>query len=573
MFFNSIGKKISIIVFLSLVAVTFLVFISLKFFVKVNEIAAIKQAAFKYEIMTNHVTISFDRYVKTGNGKYYEKSMELVTNIMRTDGRIGRIKQIMEKEDSLEKIFEIYKKETGDNAPFSEIAKAVNLINALEGKPLLDKLLAITDDAHSLTSEWKKIIEKYQEETNPEKRERIVREFYDNESKFPEALKLFHGAMGDVAQYFSQLIKKLFIGICLIAGLIIGVIAFFITRTITRPLKQTVLFVQKVSEGDFSESVDIKSNDELGTMVNNVNSMNGKLRDMIKEIISGISQLNTSSGRLTDLSTQVSNRAQDNANKANTVSVAAEGMTANINSVASAMEESSVNVNTVASAAEEMNSTIIEIARNAESARGITLNAVEKVNESTGMMNELSMAAKEIGNVVETITDISEQVNLLSLNATIEAARAGEAGKGFAVVASEIKDLAKQTSDASLDIKAKIDNIQQSSKGSLTSIETILSVISEVNDIVSTIATSVEEQSSATREISQNISQASSGIEEVNENVSQSSVSVGEITKEINLVNQSSNTISGKSTEVKSSASDLSQLAERLDEMVCRFKI
>ncbi|MCP4021528.1 MAG: methyl-accepting chemotaxis protein [Desulfobacteraceae bacterium] len=573
MLLNSVGKKISIIVLLSLASVTFLVFISLNFFEKINETAFIKQAALKYEIMTNHATIAFDQYVETGNEEYYEKIMLLVVDMMRTDGRIGRIRQIMEEENAFEKITEIYTKETGENASVPDIVKVINLINALEGKPLLDKLVNITNEAHVLTSGWKKIIETYHKETDPEKREKIAGEFYENESKFPETLKLFHEAMGEVAQHFSGLIKKLFIGICLLAGLIIGVIAFFITRSITRPLKQTVFFVQKVSEGDFSDSVNIKSNDELGTMVNNVNSMSSKLRDMIKEIISGITQLNTSSGRLENLSEQVSNSAQDNADKANTVSVAAEQMTANINSVASAMEQSSVNVNTVASAAEEMTTTINEIAQNAESARGITLNAVEKANESTEMMNELTRAAKEIGNVVETITDISEQVNLLSLNATIEAARAGEAGKGFAVVANEIKDLAKQTSDASMDIKAKIDNIQESSKGSLTSIETISSVISEVNEIVSTIASAVEEQSSATSEIAQNISQASGGIEDVNENVSRSSVVVGEITKDILLVNQSSNNISDKSGEVKSSANDLSQLAERLDEMVCRFKI
>jgi methyl-accepting chemotaxis protein len=220
-----------------------------------------------------------------------------------------------------------------------------------------------------------------------------------------------------------------------------------------------------------------------------------------------------------------------------------------------------------------MSSTINEIARNAEKAREISINAVKKVNESTGKMNELGAAAQAIGQVVETITDISEQVNLLSLNATIEAARAGEAGKGFAVVANEIKDLAKQTSEASMDIKAKIDNIQESSSGTLAGMKAVSAVITEVNDIVSTIATAVEEQSSATREISENISQASQGIEEVNQNVSQSSIVANEITKEISDVNQSSSEMADRSGQVSLSAEDLSKLAATLDEMVGRFKV
>jgi methyl-accepting chemotaxis protein len=102
---------------------------------------------------------------------------------------------------------------------------------------------------------------------------------------------------------------------------------------------------------------------------------------------------------------------------------------------------------------------------------------VLKVSESTHKMNELGMAAEAIGKVVGTITDISEQVNLLSLNATIEAARAGEAGKGFAVVANEIKDLANQTSSATMDIKSKIEHIQKSSSDTLAGISEITHVI------------------------------------------------------------------------------------------------
>jgi methyl-accepting chemotaxis protein len=121
---------------------------------------------------------------------------------------------------------------------------------------------------------------------------------------------------------------------------------------------------------------------------------------------------------------------------------------------AAAMEESATNVTMVTTSSEEMSATIGEIAQNAEKARTISDQAVSKATDTSGQMDGLGRAAQGIGKVVETITEISEQVNLLALNATIEAARAGEAGKGFAVVANEIKELAKQTSEATLEIKA-----------------------------------------------------------------------------------------------------------------------
>lgn len=365
----------------------------------------------------------------------------------------------------------------------------------------------------------------------------------------------------------------LLVAIIGIAG-IVG-IALLITRAIVKPVKGVVSSLTDLAqgEGDLTLRLPVTGKDEVGQLAEKFNQFMEKLQTMIKDIAGGVETLSSSSTELSAISQQMADGSKQVSDKSNGVASASEEMSTNMNSVSAAMEQSSTNTSMVASAAEQMTSTINEIAQNAEKARSISDQAVAKVGESTDQMNALGQAANAIGKVVETITDISEQVNLLALNATIEAARAGEAGKGFAVVANEIKELAKQTSDATMDIKDKISNIQHSSGGTLESINQISQVITQVNDIVATIASSVEEQSSATKEIAQNISQASTGIQEVNENVNQSSTVARDITQSINEVNQSASEMSSSSEQVKLSASELSALAEQLNQMVDRFKV
>lgn len=372
----------------------------------------------------------------------------------------------------------------------------------------------------------------------------------------------------------SSMIKVAIILFIAVLLVLIGV-SVVMVKAIVKPINDTVAGLKDISEGegDLTTRLAVTTKDEVGLLAESFNKFIEKLHQMITDIKQGVETLSSSSTEMESIADDMSNSSDQTSQRADAVAAASEEMNSNMASVAAAMEESSINLNTVASAAEEMNSTINEIAGNAEKARGVTLNAVSKADESRTIMDGLSASANAIGKVVETITDISEQVNLLSLNATIEAARAGEAGKGFAVVANEIKDLATQTSEASMDIKNRIEDIQQSSASSLTSIEEISKVITDVNDIVSTIATAVEEQSSATGEIAQNINQASGGIEEVNSNVSQSSAVSAEISQDITRVNESSREIAERSSQVKLSAEDLSKLAAKLDEMVGRFKV
>ena len=373
----------------------------------------------------------------------------------------------------------------------------------------------------------------------------------------------------------SQVQKILWtsIGIAGVGGLLVFFIGLFISFSITRPIIKGVDFARGMSLGDFTATLDIDQKDEIGVLADALNKMVSNLGQMIREIAENSKTLSGSASNLSSIANQMSSGADSMSGKSNTVAASAEEMSANMTSVAAAIEQASTNVGIVATASEDMMATINEIAQNSEKARTITGEAVSQAKSASGLVEELGNAAQNIGKVTETITEISEQTNLLALNATIEAARAGDAGKGFAVVANEIKELARQTADATQQIKGKIGGIQDSTAATVTEIEQITKVIDDVNEIVSTIATAVEEQSVTTKEIVNNVQQASQGIQEVTENVTQSSTVAREIAGDISEVNQSTGEMSNSSSQVNLSAGELNNLAGQLEDTVGRFKV
>jgi methyl-accepting chemotaxis protein len=355
----------------------------------------------------------------------------------------------------------------------------------------------------------------------------------------------------------------------------IAILALWFTGKITKPINGAVNMLKDIAEGegDLTKRLTFSTRDEIGDMGRWFNVFMEKLHVLIREIVENSGTLNDSSTNLSAIAAELSGSSDAMSSRSSSVAGAAEEMSTTMNSVSAASEQAAANVNMVASATEEMTSTVQEIALNSEKARTITTSAVTRADSASQKVGELGRAADEISKVTEVITEISEQTNLLALNATIEAARAGEAGKGFAVVANEIKELARQTAQATQEIKSKIDGIQGSTAGTVTQIEQITTVINEVNEIVGTIATAVEEQAETGREITGNVSQASQGIQEVNENVSQSSTVAGTISGDIADVNHTVQEISSSSGHVNQNAEDLAKLSGRLQELVGRFKI
>ena len=359
-----------------------------------------------------------------------------------------------------------------------------------------------------------------------------------------------------------------------IFAVILGIsAAVVITRMLSGKLSLNAKFADNMAKGDFTQTLDIDQQDEIGILASSMKDMTSNLGNMLNEISRDIEILDSSSTGLSVISQKMNDGSKQTSQRAASVATASEEMSANMNSVSAATEQTSTNVGMVASATEEMSSTVNEIAQNSAQAREITEKAVLQAQNASEQVDTLGKSAKEISQVVGTINDISDQVNLLALNATIEAARAGEAGKGFAVVANEIKDLAKQTAEAAQEIKEKIGHTQDSTGKIVNEIEDISKVIEDINEIVATIATAVEEQAATTKEVAENVSQASMGIQEVTENVAQSSAVAKEIAQDIASVNQEADEMSSSSSQVNVNAGELSKLAEKSKEMVSKFKL
>ncbi len=303
--------------------------------------------------------------------------------------------------------------------------------------------------------------------------------------------------------------------------------------------------VQCAADGDLTVALEIQGDDAIGQLCDGLRRLIGSLRESFSELGRNAGGLAASSEELTKVSKEMGQNAENTSARANTV--------------ASGAEEVSRNVQTVAAASEEMGASIKEIARNAAEAARVATAAVQVADQTNHTVGKLGDSSAEVGQVIKVITSIAQQTNLLALNATIEAARAGEAGKGFAVVANEVKELAKETARATEDISQRIEMIQNDTRSAVAAIAEISTIIGQINEIQTAIASAVEEQNATTAEISRNVSEAARGSSDIAENIG----SVAESAR---------NTTDGAS-DTERAATELARMAAQLQGLVERFKL
>jgi methyl-accepting chemotaxis protein len=331
------------------------------------------------------------------------------------------------------------------------------------------------------------------------------------------------------------------LGVC---GTVVG-LGVYTSRAITGSMQKTVDVLRYTADGDLRKRVDVDTKDEAGQMGDALNHTLDRISDAIREIGAAASQLTIASDEFSNTSQQITANSEETSTQARVVSTATEQV--------------SQNLQTVASGSNQMAITVKDIAQNAQEAAKVAAKAQRTAEETNHIVSKLGESSAQIGKVIKVITSIAQKTDLLALNATVEAARAGEVGAGFAVVANEVKELAKQTAQATEEISQKIEAIQTDAKSAVEAIANISGVINKVNEISMSIATAVEEQSATTTEMSQNTVQAAHGAEDVAHNIA-------------GVAQAAEDTAKGASQSQKASK-ELSRMSGRLRELVGQFRV
>ncbi|GIN19179.1 MAG TPA: methyl-accepting chemotaxis protein [Bacillus bacterium] len=325
---------------------------------------------------------------------------------------------------------------------------------------------------------------------------------------------------------------------CIFLGLIL-------TRVIARPLNEMANLVEKVAEGDLTETSDIKTKDEVGKLAQSFNSMVLNLRATVQNILSAAENLSASSEQVSASTDEIANASANQANAAQTMNELFRELSDAINAVAQNTEH----------AAELANKTI-KIAQDGEK---VVLSSVEGANIVSEQMTRLERDSNRIGEIIEVIDDIADQTNLLALNAAIEAARAGDQGRGFAVVADEVRKLAERSGEATKQITTIIKEMQENTHQSVESVEEGLAFTQQSGEAFEEIINMVNDTGNKVTEIA--------GASE--EQAAQSA----EVLTFIESISAATEEASASSEETASTANALTELAEELNASVASFKI
>lgn len=326
---------------------------------------------------------------------------------------------------------------------------------------------------------------------------------------------------------FKQLnaIRIQYTVIILVLIIAVGITAFFMTLGLVRPIDVLKKNSQLMSRGDLTVRAEVKGKDEVAelgkafnAMAESIKSLIGKIRESATLVDSASKDMSDHSRKTGDIAEQVSTSMQelakgagDQAESVQTGTNTVSGMTDSIENISKSVEDSVEMIEKIYQTVDDGISVVTNQMALTEESKNTTL-IVEKSIAS------LSEKSKEIGKIVEVISNIATQTNLLALNAAIEAARAGENGKGFAVVADEIRKLAEQSSVSSRDIIALLNDIQNATTNSVERVKSVKEVVEKQDTAVNNTNVYLKKIKTAFDGIITQIHKVSSHTQELNMN-------------------------------------------------------
>lgn len=353
--------------------------------------------------------------------------------------------------------------------------------------------------------------------------------------------------------------RQLQIGATLLA-LVLGILAaIIITRQITRPLQQTLAVIERIAAGDLSHSPAVTRRDELGVLQQGIQRMGSTLRELIRGIRDGVTQ----------------------------ISGAAESLSAATQQTSAGVNSQKVETDQVATAMHEMSATVQEVARNAEQASHAASAADKEAREgdrvvgeaivqierlaaevvrSSEAMNGLQLESNKIGKVMDVIKAVAEQTNLLALNAAIEAARAGEAGRGFAVVADEVRGLAQRTQKSTEEIEALVAGLQNGT-------QQVSSIMLSSRNLTDSSVALTRKAGASLESITQTVSNIQAMNQQIAAAAEQQSAVADEISRSIVNVRDASEQTAAATGETAASSVELARLGTQLQTLVSRFRM
>ncbi|ONN71202.1 histidine kinase [Pseudomonas oryzihabitans] len=335
--------------------------------------------------------------------------------------------------------------------------------------------------------------------------------------------------------------------------------AWLITRSIVRPLKETLTLVETVAGGDFTQQQAVTRKDELGMLQASMQRMTASLRGLIGEMKDGVIQVASAAEQLSAVTEQTSAGVQSQKVETDQIATAMQEMTATTHEVARNAGEAAKSAMDASQQAQQGDQAVTKAVTQIEL-------LAHEMDSTKVAMEALRDQADRIGGVLDVIKAVAEQTNLLALNAAIEAARAGEAGRGFAVVADEVRGLAQRT-------RASTDEIAQLITGLNQSTDRMAGVLEQNVQLTgSSVGLSRE-----AGEMLKRITQSVKNIESMNEQIAcaaeQQSSAGEEISRSVTNVRDISDQTAAASEETASSSMELARIGVRLQEMTARFKV